>query len=79
MSFDQRLLIPDVSVFRAALVSPEHGGREINRLAAAGEINPTRTATRRTLLTIGDARRVYEALCPPSLKPKRRNAKLVTA
>lgn len=62
MSFDELPVIPDGNLYRAAMVSRDCGEREMQRLAAAGAIQPVRTPTGRTLLTPADGRRVFESL-----------------
>jgi hypothetical protein len=62
VNFDQLPLIPDVNIFRAAMVSPETGSREVQKLVARGTIKPFRTPAGRTLLTTADGRRIFESL-----------------
>lgn len=62
MNFDQLPLIPDVNIFRAAMVSPETGSREVRKLVANGVIKPFRTPAGRTLLTTADGRRLCRSV-----------------
>ena len=60
--FDDLPIVPAGNVFRSALISPERGGRVLEALTKAHEIDPTETGTGRRVLTPRDARVLYLAL-----------------
>jgi hypothetical protein len=60
--FETTALVPDILIYRATLVSQERGQRELRLLTQQGKIRPVRTPTGRTLLSIHDAKRIFESL-----------------
>jgi hypothetical protein len=62
MSFDDDVEIPDRFVYRGAKVSGPRGKSALKELKKAGAINPVTTPTGHELLTITDARRLYEKI-----------------
>lgn len=62
MSFDDLPVILATNIYREARVSKDGGEAVVKRLAEASAIRPVKTPTGRTLLTIADGRRVYDAI-----------------
>lgn len=61
-NFEEQPLVTPGSVWRAAGETGYTGSRTMDELEAAEEIRPTRTKSGRVMLTIPDARKLYEAL-----------------
>lgn len=62
MDYENQPLIPPGNIWREARVSEDKGGAALKKLEEEGVVHPTRTPTRRTLLTPADGRRLWEAL-----------------